>query len=322
MAERSFPFDAELVDGKYDRVYMSEIFRKYFFSFVSNGVFAGKGNNLMVTSRLPEVMQVVIKSGQAFTEGAFYDNDDDLILSVASSDNILNRIDAVVVQCDYVQRQVTAKVITGTPAQNPLHYTPVRNADKFELLLAEIYVPFTSTAVKQANITDYRANNAVCGWVTGYLQQIDATSFFNQYQLAYEQFMNEAKEGFGAQITTINDWFSNVKDDIALLQYFSFDNLAVLPNCRYQAVDEATLPSGYYMKGFVETITNISTGKLIAKRLTQYPTNMLITIQTIRYALDGTTELDNTIQTINIGAGDTVDITGTVQNEYKPAQGS
>ena len=319
MAEQSFPFDSEMVNGEPDRAYVSEIFRKYFFSFVSNGVFAEKGNALQVLSRTPEVMQIVVKSGQAFTEGAFYDNDDDLILSVAESDPVLNRIDAVVVQCDYVQRQVKSVIVTGTPATEPIHYTPVRNADYFELLLAEIYVPFASISVKQSNITDYRANSNVCGWVTGYLHQIDADSFFDQYQLAYEQFMEEAKTGFGAQINTINDWYSSVKDDIVLLQAFNFDNLAILPNCTYTS-ENVEQPEGYFMQSSVETITSISTEKVIAKRICEYPTETTMTVQVIRYASDGVSELDNTIQTYDL-SGDTVTITGIVQNAYTPSGG-
>ena len=311
MAEQSFPFDSEIVNGVPDRGYMSEIFRKYFNSFVGNGVFAEHGNALQVLSRTPEVMQVVVRSGKAFINGAFYDNDDDKVLSITAADPVLNRVDAIVVSCDFIQRKVTAEVVTGTPATEPAHYTPVRNSDKYELLLAEIYVPFASIAVKQENITDFRTSSDKCGWVTGYLQSIEAESFFEQYRLAYEQFMDEAKEGFGSQIVTINDWYSQVKNDIALLQAFNFDNLAVLPNCRYTYTDGVNTSE--------ERITSISTGNVIAKRVCDYSQADSMTVQIIRYASDGVTEVDNTVQTFDL-SGDEVTITGFVENVYNPTE--
>ena len=313
MAEQSFPFDSEIVNGAPDRAYMAEIFRKYFYSFVNNGVFAEKGDALQVLSRVPEAMQVVVRPGQAWAQGAFYDNDDELVLSISEADPDLNRIDAVVVRCDYVQRIMSAKIVTGVPATEPLHYTPVRNADMYELLLAEIYVPFASINVKQTNITDYRPYSDVCGWVTGYLQSIDADSFFRAYQLAYEQFMDEAKEGFGSQIVTINDWYSQVKDDIALLQAFNFDNLAILPNCRYTYTDGVNTSE--------EMITSIGTGKVIARRLCDYSQAGSMTVQIIRYASDGVTEVDNTVQAFDL-SGDEVEITGFVGNVYNPDAGT
>ncbi len=320
MAESYMCFDSELVNGEPDRAVPAAMFRKYFHSFVSSGVFAEKGNALQVLARTPNVMQVVVKSGQAFTEGAFYDNDDDLVLSIQPADSVLNRIDAVVVQCNYVDRTVTCKIVTGTPATNPAHYTPKRNVDAFELVLAEIYVGFAVINIKQANITDYRADSNVCGWVTGYLQQIDASSFFNQYQQAFSEFMEDAKHGFSGQIDTINSWYSTVKDDISLLQYFDFDNLAAYPNCKYTMTDAESLPEGHYQKGFRETITSLSTNKPLAVRVTEYPTSDTITVEMIRYSKDGTTILDDTVQTYNLGETQEVNISGYVENVYTPSE--
>lgn len=249
MAEQSFPFDSEIVNGVPDRGYVSEIFRRYFGAFIGNGIFPNPSEQLQVFALSPEIMQIEIKTGMAFTEGAFYYNDDSLILPIADSDPVLNRIDAVVVQCDYLQRQVTCKVITGTPATNPVHYTPVRNADFFELLLAEVYVPFASIAVTQSNITDYRLNSDVCGIVTGVLQQIDTTTVFNQYYAKWKEvqdwveeneatydawytaFKNSADSQLSNQQDTFeefefnfNTWFNKVQTQILDARYFNFDN--------------------------------------------------------------------------------------------------
>ena len=51
MAEHSGFFDAHLVDGKYDRVYLAEDFAKYIASLISNGIFGGKSSELIVRQK-------------------------------------------------------------------------------------------------------------------------------------------------------------------------------------------------------------------------------------------------------------------------------
>lgn len=339
--EFDFAFDADAidVDGQifYDREYKSDIFRKYFYSFVGNGVFAETGNALLVLSKTPEVMEVVVKSGQAWAEGAFYINDDDLTLTIEPSHNTLNRIDAVVIRCDYTERHMYATVVTGTPATTPSHYIPVRNANMFELKLAEVYVPFASLNVKQSNITDYRAVSAVCGWVTGYLQSIDADSFFEAYQLAYTQFMQElnteadnliqdtsdefntfltgAKAEFEGFDKFFRDWFDSIKEDTNLLVPFNFDNIAAMPGCSYNYLDGEKGTD--FDTPIFEYIRKTDTQRLVAKRITRFPTETTMTTQTIRYAKDGLTEVDNTLLTTNIENGDT-EITGTTTDIFVP----
>lgn len=289
MAEQSFPFDSEIVNGAPDRAYMAEIFRKYFKAFIGNGIFPNPSEQLQVLARSPEVMQVEVKVGTAFTEGAFYDNDEDLILAISDADPVLNRIDAIVVQCDYLQRQVTCKVIKGEPATEPVHYTPIRNADYFELLLAEVYVPFAAISIKQSNITDYRLNNDVCGIVTGVVDQVDTTTLFNQYFAKWQEVQdwisqNEAtydawylafttnaenrfEEQINAQKTTFegfeaafNAWFTQAQAQIFDAKYFDFDNNIYRKGFEY-SYTQTENPTVY-----TETITNSTDGSVYATR--------------------------------------------------------
>lgn len=322
--EKDFAFDAEpIISGGevigYDREYVAEIFRQYFYSFVGNGVFAEKGNALQVVAKTPEDMQVIVRSGQAWTEGAFYINDDDLVLSFQPADNVLNRIDAVVICCDYVERRVSAKVRQGTPATTPAHYDPVRNSDMYELLLAEVYIPFASLNIKQQYITDYRADSTVCGWVTGYLQSIDADSFFEAYRGAFREFMEESNQTFEDFDNIVKNWFNDIKDDLTAAAPFDFDNVAALPGCNYYFTEDEEAQGDAYAPPIYEYIRKTAPEgqlqRLIAKRITLFPTEETMTVQTIRYAKDGLTEVDNTLQTIDIVSG-TFTVTGFVENVY------
>ena len=80
MAEKSGFFDAHLVDGEYDRIYLAESFAKYFASFIGNGIFGGKSNELMVQQKATADMSVRVLSGQAWINGYWYENTSKLTL--------------------------------------------------------------------------------------------------------------------------------------------------------------------------------------------------------------------------------------------------
>ena len=75
--EKSSFFNAELVDGEYDRVYLAEDYARYFSSFIGNGVFPNPSNNLKVVAS-GENMKVTVKAGKAWINGYYYENDSDL----------------------------------------------------------------------------------------------------------------------------------------------------------------------------------------------------------------------------------------------------
>ena len=118
MAERSGFFDAHLVNGEYDRVYLAESFAKYFASFIGNGIFGGKSNELMVQQKPTADMSVRVLSGQAWINGYWYENDDELSLAVDVADGVLNRIDLIVLRWNNSERVIRLDVVKGTPASN------------------------------------------------------------------------------------------------------------------------------------------------------------------------------------------------------------
>ena len=82
MAEYSGFFDAHLVDGEYDRVYLAEHFAKYFASFIGNGIFGGKSEELIVRENETTSMGVNVFTGQAFIDGYWYENDDHKFMTI------------------------------------------------------------------------------------------------------------------------------------------------------------------------------------------------------------------------------------------------
>ena len=193
--ERCGFFDAYLNGTEYDRVYLAAQFAAYFASFIGNGVYAQHGNQLQVIQQSAADMSIQVLSGQGWINGYWYENTDSMSLSVEVADGVLNRIDSIVLQLGFSERDMKLKIKKGIPATNPVAPALVRNSDYYELQLATISIPASSIRITQAQITDTRMNANICGWVTGVVDQIDTTTLFNQFETYFTEFkeMNEAE---------------------------------------------------------------------------------------------------------------------------------
>ena len=170
-----------------DRRYLGEDWAAYFGSFIGNGVFPRPSNGLQVVSGVGT--NIVVRAGKAWINGYFYTNEDELILPLAIAHGVLPRIDRIVIRWDLIERRIFARVNTGMPGSNPVPQTLQRDADAYELCIADIRVNAGATVITQANITDQRWNTALCGVVVGVITQIDPSFITAQFT----QFFNEQR---------------------------------------------------------------------------------------------------------------------------------
>lgn len=196
MAIKSYFFNAVQSGGSYDRVYNAEDVTSYLDLLVGNGVFPTPSTQLQV--RASSGMNVVVGAGSGWINGHKMINTADLTLEISESDVILNRIDAVVFYADFNSRSMGISVKTGTVAQNPVAPTMQRDNTRFELCLAQISVAKQIEAITDAMITDTRGNSDLCGYVQGLIQQLDSTTLFAQFQAAFDEWFQDAKEQFQA----------------------------------------------------------------------------------------------------------------------------
>jgi hypothetical protein len=189
-----------------DRKYLASDFTKYFSQFIGNGVFPNPSSNLQIMSNGD--MTVTVKAGPGWINGYMYLNDSDLILPIDVADGVLNRIDRIVLRMDTAGRAINSIVKKGTFVSSPVAPTLQRDADGYELGLADVYVAAGAAQISQANITDLRLDNNFCGIVHGTVDQIDLTTLFNQYTVGFQ-----AKEvDFENEFTT---WFNTVKNQLS-----------------------------------------------------------------------------------------------------------
>lgn len=159
MAEKSSFFNS--VGG--DRRYTASDFADYFSPLITNGFFPSD-INLKVYAE-GSTMGIIVKAGRAWINGYQYVNTSDLNLMLDIADGVLNRIDRIVVQLDFVNRQIKTVVKRGTIASNPKPPAIQRDADIYELGIATVYVGVGVTSISDDNITDTRYDVTVGGVV-------------------------------------------------------------------------------------------------------------------------------------------------------------
>ena len=197
MAVRSGFFNSVNGDRRYDAAWFAE----YFATFIGDGVFPNPSNGLQLVEG--QGMRTTIKAGKGWIKGHYVTNDSDYIIQHDIADGILKRIDRIVLRLNHIKRQIEIVLKKGSQASNPTAPTIQRDAEAYELVLADIFINAGTTQITQANITDQRLNNSLCGIVHGVVNQVDTTSVFNQYQSWFNNYSVSKANEFSA-------WQNNV----------------------------------------------------------------------------------------------------------------
>lgn len=230
MAETSGFFNAEMVEDDssttYDRIYYADQFAYYFSKFISNGVYINPATQLKVTSKGELKLNVAV--GDAFINGYWYKNDENFELQLAQANGSLPRIDRVVLRWDSLTRYINLAILQGNPAATPSAKNLTRNADTWELGLADVYIERGVLSISDANVTDLRPDRTYCGYVAGVVNQIDTTNLFAQFTDAFEQYYEKqvtASDKFSSDLakkyndyavlaeTNFGKWMTDTKGD-------------------------------------------------------------------------------------------------------------
>lgn len=167
-----------------DRVYTADDFVQYFKDIMTDGVLGDDTNRLAVTAG--GGMSVNISAGTAYIGGRWLRRKEQQTLTLSNADTVYNRYDAVAVRCDFKKRAIYLASVEGIPSASPQKPEPQRDENAYELILAYVYIDANSVEITQSDITDTRGDTALCGWVTGAIDQIDTTALFAQYEAQWE----------------------------------------------------------------------------------------------------------------------------------------
>lgn len=199
--EKSYLFTshATTADGvtTYDRALTATQMRAMNKALIGSGVYADPATTLKVSAATG--MTVSVAAGKAWVEGAYYENDAALTLTLSTASGTNKRIDTIVLRFDDSDsvRAVNLVCITGTANASAQVPKPVREGTTYDLVLAQITVAKGVTSITAADIKDTRFDNDLCGQVTGVLDQITTTGLFTQYQSQFET------------------WFANIRNQLS-----------------------------------------------------------------------------------------------------------
>lgn len=146
------------------REYSEEDFARFGRVLAIDGV-RGSADALKVSAYAAGIA-VQVTPGMAMVRGRYYALEDD-----GSGERVINltaatanpRIDRIVLRLNYGNRTIGVGVLQGVEAAQPAPPSLQRDTDVYMLSLAQVYVGVGVSALTDANITDERKDESVCG---------------------------------------------------------------------------------------------------------------------------------------------------------------
>lgn len=173
-----------------DRVYNAEQMGGIFEGLITDGVYEAVGDKLAVQPS--SGMTIQIASGRGWCKKHWFNNTTPYLMTVEASDVTLNRWCAVCIRADDSDSVRDAKPTLkySDYATNPVKPAAVNTETAKELILAYIYIRAGATEIKASDITDARADESVCGWVTGLIEQLNSATLWTQWEALFTDWFN------------------------------------------------------------------------------------------------------------------------------------
>lgn len=212
ISEKSFPFDSDEIDGKYDREYFAEDWARYFAAFISSGTFLREPTNLQIIANGD--MSVTLKPGSMMIDGTRYDNVADIVIQLEPADGVLSRIDRISITWSKSERDTHYTLQKGIMSYNPVPPECRRNAEYKDYVVADIRIDAGVISINQSTITDQRLNSEVCGVAIPFAY-INTESLALQLQAFYEETMDKQAVWEQDMQEQIYQWFQDVQDQLS-----------------------------------------------------------------------------------------------------------
>ena len=226
-----------------DRLYNADQMSRIFEGLITDGVYESVANKLAVQPN--SGMTIQIATGRGWFGRHWVNNDSEYKLTVAQSDVILNRYVAVVIKVDDTDavRDAVPYLKYSDFATTPVKPTMTRTETVKEYCLAYIYIKAGATAITASDIEDTRANESLCGWVTGLIEQLSSATLFDQFTAIF------------------NNWFSGLQDIINENTETMLVNALPVSVAVTLSSNSWTLDGGLYKQSV--TVTNMNNTKSV-----------------------------------------------------------
>ncbi len=209
-------FNAQQVNGDYDRKYGADELAEYFSYLIGNGISGDVSNCFKVSAG--SGMQVYIEPGYGWINGYWCKSNARVTKSLSVAPSIGNRVDSVVLRYIRADRKIDIDVVEGEASSSSSYKQLVRNSDIYEIMLGYITVSAGATAITQSMITDTRADNSLCGVVSTFSQKVLADG-----SVTYEKLASDAVK------LTFSNILVNKNEFVADTTYDDFPFRAAVP---------------------------------------------------------------------------------------------
>ena len=174
-----------------DRLYNARQMSELFEGLITDGVYLSVGNRMAVEPNSGMIIQ--INTGRGWFGKHWVSNDSVYTLALDASDVTLNRYVAVCIKVDDTDavRDAVPYLKYSDYATNPVKPTLTRTEKVKEYCLAYVYIKAGATAITASDIEDTRADESLCGWVSGLIEQLSSATLFSQFtDIFYSWFNN------------------------------------------------------------------------------------------------------------------------------------
>jgi len=79
-------------------------------------------------------------------------------------------------------------------ATTPVKPTMTRTSSVNEYCLAYVYIKAGATAITNSDITDTRADESLCGWVTGLIEQLNSSTLWTQWEALFNEWFRKLQD--------------------------------------------------------------------------------------------------------------------------------
>lgn len=154
------------IDG--DRLYTASDFCDYFGRFLQNGYFSVEPDGLKVVAN--GTLELTVLPGSMWINGHIYELTETKTLTVDTQANF-SRKDRIVIKLDHVNREIRAEIKKGEGSEMPVYPELQRDADAYEMCIAQFEITKGSTVLQQSQIIDTRKDIELCGELTSILDK-------------------------------------------------------------------------------------------------------------------------------------------------------
>lgn len=175
-------------DSASPRKYDAVDFSKLFDGLITDGVFASIGDKLLVKATSGNTVN--IGTGKCWFNHTWTSNTDTLPIVCDPAENLLNRIDAIVLEVNSTQsvRDNCFKYIKGAPASEPVKPTLINDTFVHQHALCYITRPKGSTEITQANIENVIGTSET-PFITAILQTVSIDELLAQWQVEFDKLL-------------------------------------------------------------------------------------------------------------------------------------